>query len=191
MGLLRAFIAIEIPTEIKKAISAQTASLQKDAVQTVRWVAPDNLHLTLKFLGEISPANVEFLSAAIKAECERHHPFEVVVEKLGCFPNSRHPRVIWIGLGIPQELNHLQSQVEAVAAQLGYPPEERPFSPHLTIGRIREQAASTEIQSLRSLLEKTTIGTLGTFTARAVHLFRSDLQPGGPKYSLLASAPLL
>lgn len=190
MSLLRAFIALDIPPEIIQSISTVTASLRKETGHTVRWVAPENIHLTLKFLGEVSPANLEHLSARLAAECEHHPPFDISVKNLGCFPNLRQPRVIWAGLIIPPQLLRLQSQIESAAARLGYAAETRPFSPHLTIGRVREQAGAAELQTLRSLLEKAASGDFGTFTARAVHLYKSDLNPGGPVYTRLNSAPL-
>ena len=190
MSLLRAFIAIEIPPEIKKAISIQTASIQKDSGRIVRWVATENIHLTLKFLGEVSLANMEMLTQAIQMECEQLPSFDITVASLGCFPNPRRPRVIWIGLDIPHQLNKLQRQIDTTAARLGYSAEDKPFSPHLTIGRIREQSAPTELQTLRDLLERTTIGVLGTFTVREICLFKSDLKPGGPVYTRLLTIPL-
>ncbi len=190
MSLLRAFIAIEIPPEIKKTIASEIASLHDSAGRAVRWVTTENIHLTLKFLGEISPASVELLSQALQAECEQHTPFEIAVSGLGCFPNSHRPRIIWIGLKIPPELNRLQHRLETATARMGYAAEDKPFSPHLTIGRIREQATSAELSNIHAAFEKTHVGSLGTFTARAVHLFKSDLKPAGPVYTCLFSAPL-
>jgi 2'-5' RNA ligase len=190
MSLLRAFIAIEIPPEIKKAIADQIASLKNSAGHAVRWVAPENIHLTLKFLGETSPSNVQPLSEALQAECEQHAPFEISVSGLGCFPNAHRPRVIWIGLGIPQELNHLQHKLEQATARLGYATEDKPFSPHLTIGRVREQATSAELKNINCEFEKLHVGLLGTFTASSVHLFKSDLKPSGPVYTSLFNARL-
>ena len=190
MSLLRAFIAIDIPPEIKQAISSQTASLRKESGRVVRWVNVENIHLTLKFLGEISASSLELLTQAIQSECAQTAPFTVSAENLGCFPNLRRPRVLWIGLVVPPGLNRLQRQVEASTARLGYAPEDKPFAPHLTIGRVREQAAPEEIQALRRLLEQTTIASLGTFTVKEVHLYKSDLKPDGPIYTRLASARL-
>lgn len=190
MSLLRTFIAIAIPPEIKQAISSQTASLQKESGRAVRWVDTKNIHLTLKFLGEISSANLELLTQALRAECTQTAPLTVSVENLGCFPNPRRPRILWIGVVIPPELTRLQRQVEAIAARLGYPPEDKPFSPHLTIGRVREQATAEEILALRNLLERTTVARLGTFTVHEVHLYKSDLKPEGPIYTRLASLRL-
>lgn len=190
MSLLRAFIAIDIPPEIRQAISSQTASLRKESGRAMRWVSMENIHLTLKFLGEVSAPNLELLAQALRAECAQTAPFTISVENLGCFPNPRRPRVLWIGLSVPPELTRLQRLVESTAARLGYTPDEKPFSPHLTIGRVREQAAPEEIQTLRSLLERTTVARLGTFTVNEVHLYKSDLKPEGPVYTRLVTAPL-
>lgn len=190
MSLLRAFIASDIPPEIKQAISSQTASLRKESGRAVRWVTPENIHLTLKFLGEVSASNLELLAQALRAECAQIAPFTVSVEGLGCFPNLRRPRVVWLGLTAPPELNHLQRQAESAAARLGYPPEDKPFSPHLTIGRAREQASPAELQTLRALLEHTTLRCLGAFTIEEIHLYKSDLKPAGPVYTRLATARL-
>ena len=190
MNLLRAFIAIEIPQEIKKAIAAETACLQTDNGRAVRWVTPENIHLTLKFLGEISPHNVELLSQSMQAECSQQPQFEITVTGMGCFPNAHRPRVIWIGLNAPQELNKLQHKIEATTARLGYAAEEKAFSPHLTLGRVREQASVDELKRLHAVLDTMSVGALGTFTAQAVYLFKSDLQPTGPIYSHLFSARL-
>lgn len=190
MTLLRAFIAIEIPSEIKKAIAAQTASLQTSAGRAVRWVTTENTHLTLKFLGEVSQTNVDMLSQALQGECGQLAPFEISVGGLGSFPNARRPRVIWIGLQAPAELNKLQHKIDSATDRLGYTPEDKPFSPHLTIGRVREQASADDLRQLHASLDGMTIGTLGTFTVKTVYLFKSDLQPAGPIYTHLFSAQL-
>lgn len=156
----------------------------------MRWVATENIHLTLKFLGEVSSANLELLRQSIHAECAQTAPFEISVAGLGCFPNPRHPRVLWVGLSAPSELTHLQRQIESAATRLGYTPEEKPFSPHLTIGRVREQITPIELQTLRKLLEQSTVSALGTFTVREVHIYKSELRPEGPHYSRLATAYL-
>ena len=191
MSLLRAFIAVEIPPEIHKAIESKTAPLRAalDA-SLVRWVPTDNIHLTLKFLGDISPSNVEMLSQILSGEVSQHSTFALEFGELGAFPNPRRPRVIWIGIQAPAGLEALQRGIEAAAATLGYPSEERPFSPHLTIGRVKQAAGSAGIQKIRSALEETKVGALGTTQVSAVHLFKSDLKPSGAVYTRLFSAPL-
>jgi 2'-5' RNA ligase len=184
--MLRSFIAIETPLEIQKALAQAAAPLKKLLPKPlVRWVAPQNAHLTLKFLGDVSPANLEHLAEALKAEAASHEMFSMSVGGLGAFPNPRHARVIWLGLEAPPALIALQHGVDAAAAQLGYPMEQRPFSPHLTIGRVAQNASSSDLQFIRGALESTKVGILGTIRVQAIHIFKSLLQPGGPVYTVL------
>jgi 2'-5' RNA ligase len=189
--MLRIFIAVEIPTGIQKAIAQSTAPL-KEALpgRLVRWVAPQNVHLTLKFLGDVSPPNVERLAEALKGEAASHAPFPMSVDGLGTFPNPRRARVIWIGLEAPPALDVLRHAVEAAVARLGYAPEDRPFSPHLTIGRVGQNVSASDLQRIRTALEAVKVGVLGTFRVEAVHIFKSDLQPGGAVYTRLYALPL-
>lgn len=190
MTLLRVFIAVEIPLQIRKAISEQTAALRGAVGPLIRWVPVENMHLTLKFIGEISPANVELLSQMLISEVKRNPPFQMQVGGLGSFPNPRRARVIWIGIQAPPILASLQHGIESAAALLGYEAETRPFSPHLTIGRVRQQVSSGEQLVIRSALERTRVEDLGTTEVKAVHLFKSDLQPNGAIYTRLFSATL-
>jgi 2'-5' RNA ligase len=191
MSLLRAFIAVEIPPEIHKAIESKTAPLRA-ALDTslVRWVPTDNIHLTLKFLGDVSPTNVEMLSQMLSVEVSQHPTFALKFGGLGTFPNPRRPRVIWIGIQAPAGHEALQRGIETATATLGYPSEERPFSPHLTIGRVKQNAGSAGVQKIRTALEQTKVGALGAAQVSAVHLFKSDLKPSGAVYTRLFSAPL-
>ena len=189
--MLRSFIAIELPTEIQQAISRSTASLQKALPRPlVRWVASQNIHLTLKFLGDVSTANLERLEEALKLEVITYPAFTMSVNKLGAFPSPRRPRVFWIGLEAPSTLLALQRAVEAVAARMGYPLKERPFSPHLTIGRASQNITAAELQKIRTALEENTVGMLGTVQVNAIQVFKSDLQSSGPVYTLMYSLPL-
>jgi 2'-5' RNA ligase len=189
--MLRSFVALEIPAEIQKFIAHSTAHVQKALPRPlIRWVAPQNVHLTLKFLGDVSPANLEKLAEALKVEVVTHETFSMSVGGLGSFPNPRRTHIIWIGLEVPAALTVLLHGVEAVAERLGYASEDRPFSPHLTIGRVKQNPSGTDFHRIRSALEETTIGTLGTFLVNAVHIFKSDLQLGGSVYSHLYTLPM-
>ena len=191
MSLLRAFIAVEIPQEIHKAIENETAPLRAALNKSlVRWVPTDNMHLTLKFLGDVSPTNLEMLEQMLSVEVSQHRAFELRFGGLGAFPNPKRPRVIWIGIQAPAGLEALQHCIEAAAATLGYPNEKRPFSPHLTVGRVKQKVGSAGMQKIRAVLEETKIGSLGTTQVTAVHLFKSDLKPTGAEYTRLFSAPL-
>lgn len=191
MSLLRAFIAIEIPPEIHKAIETKTAPIQTALSSSlIRWVPVDNIHLTLKFLGDVSPTNVEMLAQMLSAEASHHENIEIKFGGLGAFPNPRRPRVIWVGIQAPAALEALQHGIEAATATLGYPVEERSFSPHLTIGRVKQHIGTDNMQKIRTTIEETKIGLLGTTIVTAVHLFKSDLKPSGAVYTKFFSAPL-
>jgi 2'-5' RNA ligase len=189
--MLRSFIAVEVPVEIQNAIAHSLVSLQKALPRPlVRWVATQNVHLTLKFLGDVSPANLELLADALKIEAQAHQVFSMSVGGLGAFPNPRRARVLWIGLDAPPSLVGLHSGVEAASAQLGYSTEDRSFSPHLTIGRVGQNISVTDLQKIRSTLEGTKVGHLGTVIVDAIHIFKSDLQPGGSVYTHLYALPM-
>ncbi len=189
--MLRAFIAIEIPAGIQDAIAQSTVSLKNALPKPlVRWVAPQNVHLTLKFLGDVSPTNLEQLAKTLKVETALHNTFSMSVCGFGAFPNSRRARVIWIGLEAPPALEALWRGVETAAAQLGHAPEERPFSPHLTIGRVGQKISASDVQRIRTLLDATKVGLLGTLSVEMVHIFKSDLRPDGSVYTHLYALPM-
>jgi len=191
MGLLRAFLASELPAQIQDAIHQSTAGLRQAlGDDLVRWVPARNVHLTLKFLGDISPSSVDLIQQMLLAEASQFPAFEMQVEGLGCYPNPRRARVLWVGLKAPPELASLQRAVEAAAARLGYESEERGFSPHLTIGRVRQNASAADLQKVRGALEATQVPALGTVRVDAIHLFKSELHPQGSIYTRLFSAPL-
>ncbi len=188
MTLLRIFIAIEIPAEIKNAIAIQTSSLRQRAGNLVRWVTPENTHLTIKFLGDIKPEGLEPLAQAIQAVCRQQAAFEINVSGSGCFPNLRQPRIIWVGLNAPPDLGLLHGQIEAAMLPLGHAVEARSFSAHLTIGRVREPLKPADLALLRSALAEQNSGELGTFSVCSLTLFKSELRPGGPLYTPLFNA---
>lgn len=198
MDAIRAFIAIELENDIRAALDAVTRQLQAEcaaaggeaARKAVRWVPAANIHLTLKFLGEVSAANVEALARMLKAEARRHAPFSIAVTGLGAFPNVRRPRVIWIGNEAPNGLNALQRAIEAETRALGYPSEDRPFSPHLTLGRISQNATPGEASAVAQALNRVQVGRLGCIHVDRVHLFQSDLRPSGAVYTSLYAFPL-
>ncbi len=189
--MLRSFVAVEIPAGMQSALARCTAPLQSALPKPlIRWVAPQNVHLTLKFLGDISPVNLEWLAEALKVEAAAHETFTMSVGGLGAFPTPRRARILWIGLEAPAALMALLRGIESVAARLGYPSENHPFSPHLTIGRVGQNVSATDLQRIRAALEATVVGALGTVRVDAVHIFKSDLKPGGPVYTNLYTLPM-
>lgn len=189
--MLRSFIAVNIPFEIQSAVARSIVPLQKILSKPlVRWVPLDNVHLTLKFLGDVSPDNLARLADALKGEAQNHEVFSITVGGLGAFPNPRRARVLWIGLEAPVALKALMQGVETVSTLLGYSPEDRPFSPHLTIARVGQNVSATGIQTIRTAIEGTNIGTLGTININALHIYKSDLLRGGSVYTNLYTLPM-
>jgi 2'-5' RNA ligase len=189
--MLRSFIAVEMPAEVQQAIARSTAGLQSSLPKPlVRWVPSHNVHLTLKFLGDVSETHLERLAEALKTEAGLHAAFQVAVAGIGGFPNTHRPRVIWIGLQAPADLVGLQRGVDGISNRLGYPAEERPFSPHLTIGRVGQNASPADLARIRNALEQAAVGELGLVRVAAVILFKSDLQPNGSIYTPLYTLPL-
>jgi len=191
MSLLRTFIAVDIPSHIQQTIQQQTERLRKTlGTSLVRWVAVEKLHLTLKFLGDVSPANIEMLKQMLRAEADLVQNFEMDIQGLGSFPNLRRPRVLFIGIQAPAGLESLYHGIETACARLGYASEERRFSPHLTIGRVRVDIPASGQQKIRDALEETMIDSAGIARVDSVHLYKSELKPAGSVYTRLFSAPL-
>lgn len=186
----RAFIAIEIPAEIKKTIAAQTAALRSEQAQNLRWVSSENMHLTLKFLGEFSQENLERMFQEMQQEAAQVSPFEIASGGLGCFPNPRQARVLWIGLRAPAVLGKLVSRLDAAAARLGCLLEERPFTAHLSIGRVKEGLPAQELTRLQTSMAVHPVGETGRFMVENLTLFRSELRPQGSLYTPLNHARL-
>lgn len=191
MSVIRAFIAIRLSAEVLHGLDQTLVELKKRLPKApVRWVPPQNIHLTIKFLGDVSVASLDLLTQMLQTEALRHTAFEFSVGGIGAFPSVRRPRVVWVGVDAPPALGALQHGVEAEMARLGYEPEGRDFSPHLTLGRVNRNAGPAELRDLSGLLESYRLGLLGTVGVDAVHLYRSDLQPGGSVYTQMFSANL-
>lgn len=189
MEAIRAFIAIELSEEIRQKLGELEKTIQahtgEAARKAVRWVPANNMHLTLKFLGDVSIGNVEALAGMLRNEAARHASFDLTVGSLGAFPNLHRPRVIWVGVKAPSKLAALQKAIEAETRQLGYPTEDRPFSPHLTLGRITQNARPEEVTQVARVVEELQVGELGQVHVNRLDLFRSDLHPSGSIYTSL------
>ena len=189
--MLRSFVALEVPAGIQIALANSTDSLRQALPRPlVRWVEPKNVHLTILFLGDVPPARLEQLADALREEANTLEPFDLTVRGLGAFPHARKARIIWIGLEAPPGLAALVRGVQSAAAKLGFALEDRPLSPHLTIGRVGQHTTADDLQRVRAALEATTIGLVGTFRVEALQVFKSELKPGGPVYTKLYSLSL-
>ena len=191
MSLIRAFIAITLNAEVHHRLAEVITAYQHKLEQVpVRWVTANNIHLTLKFLGDVSIANLDVLKKLLQAEVAGFKPFELSVGGSGAFPTVHRPRVIWVGVQAPADLGAVQSSVESMTARMGYPAEERPFSPHLTLGRVSRNATPHDFRMIATVLEKEKVGFLGAMCVRSVELYKSDLRPSGAIYTTLFAAPL-
>jgi len=189
--MIRSFIAIEISKSIQDAISRQIASLkQKYPNPGIRWVPSVNIHLTLKFLGEVSSQNLEILAKTIGDETKGLKPFSIPFLETGIFPNSRRPKVIWIGLSYQANLITLYKIIEAVSSSLGYQSEERPFTPHITLGRVGNDLSPITIQKMMEDLRSIDISSLEPVYIKSIKIFKSDIKLKGPVYSTIHTIPL-
>jgi 2'-5' RNA ligase len=158
-------------------------------VRGVRWTDAGRLHLTLKFLGEVAADRLPAVRAAVDAAAAGHASFTLELRGAGAFPAVQRPRVVWVGTGAGAlEASALAASLELALAPLGFAPEQRPFTAHLTVGRFREPPRDRA--ALPRLIEAVRDRLWGEAVVPAVHLVRSDLFPAGPNYSILATAPL-
>ena len=177
---IRSFIAIELSEVLRHKLKRLLEELKKTGAD-VKWVRPESVHLTLKFLGSVSREKLENIATAVRPVVETYEPFQLTAQRIGCFPSSRNPRIVWVGLGEEGgAVARLQREIESKTADLGFPPEERPFRPHLTLGRVRSPKKK---DSLVAMIEKISQIDLGSFPADKVILFRSDLHPEGAIYT--------
>ena len=189
MSVIRAFIAIELPQEIQERLHQIINQLKEQMGDVpVRWVDPENIHLTLKFLGDVSVTNIQVLQELLHAEVNSYKPMVISVGGVGAFPKLRSPRVIWVGVESPPEMVSIQRGIDAQTARIGYPSDSRPFSPHLTLGRVSRNASPPEVRVIGDVLNSQKIGFLGVARVMGIHLYRSDLKPSGAEYTQLYTA---
>jgi len=192
MASQRTFIAIELDQELHETLAQVQGRLRLQlASQCVRWVRPEGVHLTLKFLGDTSEEQVEQVKEALARAAATVRPFEFAVGGVGCFPNARRPRVVWVGVHEPTgTLGRLRDAVEEQVAPLGFPTEKRRFSPHLTLGRVHRRASKSEVRELGEIIAASAVGDLDEMQVGEVCYIKSDLRPGGAVYTTLSRAGL-
>lgn len=192
MEEIRTFVAIELSAEIQGELRrVQEILKEKIATPQIRWVDPENIHLTLKFLGNVPADRTQEIAAALKEACAGLSPFVIGVSGLGCFPSTTNPQVVWVG--VQEEtgrLKRLQEEVEERLAGLGFKPERRPFRPHLTLGRVKKQAHVGARRIIGGIVSATSVGDLGQMEVGEISLMKSTLLPSGARYSRLEKIPL-
>ncbi|MFH0769241.1 MAG: RNA 2',3'-cyclic phosphodiesterase, partial [Chloroflexota bacterium] len=184
MEQIRSFIAIELPDELKLELNRLKAQLKSAGQSWVKWVDPNSIHLTLKFLGNIAIEKSGEITKAIEEATQGTPPFQLEVKELGVFPNLKRVQVVWVGLdGEVDKLSQLQQRIESSLLPLGFTPESRPFTAHLTLARLRDQASLEERQRIGQLIAETRLGINYTIKVDAISLMRSQLTRGGAIYS--------
>ncbi|MCB9134829.1 MAG: RNA 2',3'-cyclic phosphodiesterase [Anaerolineales bacterium] len=191
MSVFRAFIAVDLSTEVLEQLAQVMKGLREEIGDgTIRWVPVENMHLTLKFLGDVSVTNLDRVKEIIQTSASNCPMFAVSVGGLGAFPSPLRARVVWVGVEGPPDLIGLQRSIDVETDRLGYASESRDFKPHLTLGRVGRNVTPKELQKIGQVLKEKKVGFLGVSQVREVHLFRSDLQLNGAVYTRLCSAPL-
>lgn len=191
MPSIRSFVAVELGPCIRAVLGQAIARLQaEEGGGLVRWVSPESIHLTLKFLGDVDAGRIGIVSRALDRVAAAHAPFQLALGDLGCFPNARRAKVFWIGVEDSEDrLQALVEGLEDALARLGFEHETRPFAAHLTLGRVRRDAPPSRVAPLAS--ESVLDLTRGlTVAVSGISLIRSDLTPSGAVYSQLHHAVL-
>ncbi len=188
---LRLFVSVELPQHVRGALGASLERLRSSLRGPYRWVRPEGIHLTLRFLGDVEPERVTELTSALGAAVRPLQAFELRLDGTGVFPNARAPSVVWAGLGGESAaLTRLVAAVGIATAGVGDPAESRPYTPHLTLGRVRGKLGRTDVEALAASLHEITYDGAAPFRVDGVSLMRSELGPGGARYTRLAYAPL-
>jgi 2'-5' RNA ligase len=192
MPTLRLFTALELPPALRRQLANLIAALGEALPRgSVRWVRAEGIHLTLKFYGEVPAGQVPALQASLRQAALGASPLQLELNGLGTFPNPARPRVVWVGIkGDLERLSGLQRAVEEAAIPLGFEPEARGFSPHLTLGRVNAGWRPADKQKLGEAFARLGPGLHGLFAAETLSLMQSDLRPDGAVYTCLLAVAL-
>jgi len=190
METIRSFIAIELPDEVKETMALIIKQLRLAQYRYVKWVDPVGIHLTINFLGNIYSSQIPQITDIMKTAAERVPPLELRLGGLGMFPNEQRPHVIWVAPeGNTEPLVAMQREIEKALEPLGFAPENRAFTPHLTLGLVRDNASPEERKEIGSVVKEKKIDYEASFTLRELSLMKSTLTPTGAIYNRLDSAP--
>ncbi len=198
--LVRAFVAIELPAEVKASLGKIQAEMNRRMIaslgaqaadKAIKWVNPEGVHLTLKFLGSVPASRIARIENALRRAAANNSELTIELGGLGAFPSPQRPRVVWIGThGEIEKLAKIQSEVDSELAALGFPREERAFSPHITLARLRETASSEERRKIGEAVKAGPQVAPMRVHVEAISLMRSELSRAGARYSRIAHIPL-
>jgi len=181
---MRLFVAPEIPSTVRENLAALLNSLRAVSPQT-RWVRAENLHVTLKFIGEVADTKLAAIRGALAA-VRSEQPVTLDFRGFGFFPNEKHPRVFWVGIEASANLKSLAADIDRATEKLGVPLEKQPFSPHLTLARFEPPRLP---EKLRAAIQESVARDFGSLRTGQFHLIESKLKPAGAEYTTVESFP--
>ena len=182
---IRSFLAVEIPLSNKEKILKLINSFIEKSDSLIKWVSKDNLYITLKFIGELNTDHISTIQKSLTERLSSVPAFDMHINGLGVFPNSRKPRIFWLGFDQNKNLERIVSSIENCAVNLGYEANDKPFSPHLTIGRARRDISSGDLIAFTKNFQDHKLEVIPDFKVSHVTLFKSELTREGPLYSQL------
>ena len=185
----RVFVAVGLPDEAREQLEDAVGRIRSEIPDGIQWARPDGMHLTLKFLGNIPASRVASLVDCLGPVAAGSQPFSLELAGLGMFPNRRAPRVLWAGTsGEHEALSRLQQATEVASTALGHPPEERPFRPHITLGRPRRGLSDAQRGRIGDVVSALTPPAPVSWSVRSIEVMQSELHPSGARYTVLASS---
>ena len=190
-GTVRVFVAVGISEEAREQLVDAVNRIRDEVPDGIQWANPAGMHLTLKFLGSIPASKVPPLLECLLPVAKETGAFSLKLDDLGMFPNQRKPRVLWAGAsGDLGALSHLQLNAEAAITALGHPPEERPFRPHITLGRPRRSVADLQLSRIGLVVSQLAQPRPVSWTVDSIEVMQSELHPSGARYTALGSVAL-
>jgi len=188
---IRSFIAVELTSDVKSGLRQLQNKLKSTEYTFVKWVVPEGIHLTLKFLGNIAPQKVSKITEVMEQAVRGLSAFRITISDVGGFPSLRKPRVIWVGIdGSMKNLMDLQQHIDDGLVQLGFAKETRSFTPHLTLARLREEVSSRDRQVFGEMIIKKAPHIFCEMTVGSINLMKSQLLPTGAVYNRLSEVKL-
>ncbi|HAF61433.1 MAG TPA: RNA 2',3'-cyclic phosphodiesterase [Anaerolineaceae bacterium] len=185
----RIFAAIDLPQNVLNTIQGVQNSFALQAPSIVRWTKTNQLHITLKFIRELQDTHLNPLCSTLHQILSAFQTFPLDYSGMGVFPSMRNPRVLWLGIKASEPLVTLVQNIESIFQEFGYESEKRPFQPHLTIGRFKNDFSQPELQNFRSCLANYTAKVYAHQIVEHVTLYESTLTPAGPIYKVLLQVP--
>ena len=188
---IRSFIAVELPEAVKTGLQQLQTELTLPQYSFVKCVSPQGIHLTLKFLGNVSSQKITEITRVMEQASQGVSPFQLQITEVGAFPNLRRPRVVWVGIkGDVDKLVSWQQRIDMGLVPLGFAKEARPFTPHLTLARLRENCSPGDRLHFGEMFAKAHVEVDYNFTVNSLNLMKSQLLPTGAVYSRLAEVKL-